>query len=208
MYTTMFVRWQKRKRRDGVTRLNAVLCESRRVDGKPRQEHIAYLGAIDDVWLDQPLDDPAANLKRCEFWEKAEKRLAPLANRLAADDHYKIREQLNAKVPMADTNEARKEFLRQRRFTSQIKRHVLMVDGYGVKMAKMRVEDRDYRVKGLAGVARLDDAADDKMQELLGVEGEEFDYKPVEEFDKLFDKEESETIVLEVAEQMAKDGKA
>ena len=76
----MFIRWQKRKRRDGVTRLNAVLCESRRVDGKPRQEHIAYLGAIDDIWLDQPLDDPGANLKRSEFWKKAEKRLAPLAN--------------------------------------------------------------------------------------------------------------------------------
>ncbi len=201
----MFIRWQKRKRRDGVTRLNAVLCESRRVDGKPRQEHIAYLGAIDDVWLDQPLDDPGANLKRYEFWEKAEKRLAPLANRLATDDHHKIREQLNAKVPMADAAEAHKEHLRQRRATSQIKRFMLVGDGADTLMAEMRVENREYRVKGLAGVARLNDAADDKMQEILGVEGEEFDYKPVKEFDKIFDKDESEAIVQEVVEKAAKD---
>jgi hypothetical protein len=201
----MFIRWQKRKRRDGVTRLNAILCESRRVDGKPRQEHIAYLGAIDDVWLDEPLDDPGANLKRYEFWEKAEKRLAPLANRLASDDHHKIRKQLNAKVPMADTNEAHKEHLRQRRVTSQFRRLMVVRDGYGTKMAKMQVENREYRVKGRAGLARLNDAIDDKTQELLGVEGEEYDHKPVEEFDELFDKEEGESIVQETAERMAKD---
>lgn len=102
----MFVRWQKRMKRNGVTRLNAVICESRRVDGKPRQEYIAYLAGIDGVWLDQPRDDPDANLKRHEFWEKVEKRLAPLANRFGPDDHHKIREQLNAKVPMADPTEA------------------------------------------------------------------------------------------------------
>ncbi len=201
----MFIRWQKRKRRDGVTRLNAILCESRRVDGKPRQEHIAYLGAIDDVWLDQPLDDPGANLKRHEFWEKAEKRLAPLANRLASDDHHKIREQLNAKVPMADTNEAHKEYLRQRRVTSQFKRLVVVRDGYGTQGAKMQIENREYRVKGRAGIARFEDAVDDRIQEILGVEGEEYDYRPIEEFDKMFDKEEGESIVQEMAEQMAKD---
>ena len=200
----MFVRWQKRKRRDGVTRLNAILCESRRVDGKPRQEHIAYLGAIDDVWLDEPRNDPQANLKRYEFWEKAEKRLAPLANRLGTDDH-KIREQLNAKVPVADPNEAHKEYLRQRRVTSQFKRLLVTRDGYGTLGAKMQIENREHRVKGRAGIARFEDAVDDRMQEILGVEGEEYDYRPIEEFDKMFDKEEGESIVQEMAEQMAKD---
>ena len=132
LYTTMFVRWQKRKRRDGVTRLNAILCASSRVNGKPRQEHIAYLGAIDDVWLDEPRNDPQANLKRHDFWEKVEKRLAPLANRLGTDDHHKIREQLNAKVPMADPNEAHKQYLKNRRRTSKLRRLVLAAHGGGV----------------------------------------------------------------------------
>ena len=203
----MFVRWQKRKRRDGVTRLNAILCESRRVDGKPRQEHIAYLGAIDDVWLEQPLDDPAANLKRHEFWEKAEKRLAPLANRLGTDDH-KIREQLSAKVPMANTDEAYKEYLRQRRVTSQIKRLVLTVDGGGVGLAKVRIEDRQHKVNVRAGVAVRDDALDDRVQEILGVEGEDYNYRPVENFDEMFDKEEVEAVVQDFSERMAKDSDA
>ena len=157
------------------------------------------------MWLNQPLDDPGANLKRSEFWEKAEKRLATLANRVASNDHYKIRDQLNAKVPMADRNEAYKEYLRQRRVTSQLKRLMVVHDGYGTQMAKVQLEDREYRVKGRAGLARLDDAVDDKMQELLGVEGEEYDHKPVEKFDEMFDKEEGESIVQDLPERMAKD---
>ncbi len=82
---------------------------------------------------------------------------------------------------------------------------MLVGDGADVLMAKMRVENREYRVKGLAGVARLNDVADDKMQEILGVEGEEFDYKPVKEFDKIFDKDESEAIVQKVVEKKARD---
>ncbi len=43
------------------------------------------------------------------------------------------------------------------------------------------------------------------MQELLGVEGEEYDHKPVEKFDEMFDKEEGESIVQDLSERMAKD---
>ena len=51
----MFVRWQKRKRKSRAfgggrdradTHWAAILAESTRVDGKPTQQHVAYLGGI------------------------------------------------------------------------------------------------------------------------------------------------------------------
>jgi hypothetical protein len=177
----MFVRWQRRKRRDGVTRLNAVLCESRRVDGKPRQEHVAYLAAIDDVWLEQPADDPDANLARHEFWEKAEKRLGPLGNRLAPEDHHKIRDQLNAKVPMADRDAAWKHYLKNQRTVSAIKRCVLLHDEAGNEMTKMRVEEKEQHIGRAKTGLKIQDMALDRMQTLLGAEGEEYEHIPVED---------------------------
>jgi hypothetical protein len=52
----MFVRWQqyrsqardkrRRERNDARGRLKAVLVESVRIDGEPRQKHIAFLGSV------------------------------------------------------------------------------------------------------------------------------------------------------------------
>lgn len=52
----MFIRWQhytsralnpwQRNRNAEGTRLRAVLVEAVRIDGKPRQRHIAFLGSI------------------------------------------------------------------------------------------------------------------------------------------------------------------
>ena len=53
----MFVRWQKRKRKSRAfgggrdradTHWAAILAESARVNGKPTQQHVAYLGGITD----------------------------------------------------------------------------------------------------------------------------------------------------------------
>ena len=60
----MYIRWERRRHADytkygspppGHT-LIARLVESRRVDGKPRQRHVAYLGGI----LSDRLDDAYA----------------------------------------------------------------------------------------------------------------------------------------------------
>ena len=40
----MFVRWQGKG-----TRWSAILVESQRVNGKVRQQHLAYLGSIDET---------------------------------------------------------------------------------------------------------------------------------------------------------------
>ncbi len=50
----MYVRWQSRSRlRSGKSPLiTAELVESRRVDGKPRQKVLAYLGGIREAYID------------------------------------------------------------------------------------------------------------------------------------------------------------
>src|SRR5580704_5731035 len=49
VYTTaMFVRWQKYRNKPATT---AILVEGVRVDGKPRQRHLAYLGSFRSEWV-------------------------------------------------------------------------------------------------------------------------------------------------------------
>ena len=70
----MYVRWKKRamtsyRRRNGQTALTAVLVESQRVDGKPRQRTISYLGTITQELVINPF-------RQTSFWASAERRLA------------------------------------------------------------------------------------------------------------------------------------
>jgi hypothetical protein len=75
----MFVRWQKReskrtkyRRRSkppGAT-WSVVLAESVRVNGKPRQKHIAYLGSFNESIL-----TPGRICVRGQFWKRIRARL-------------------------------------------------------------------------------------------------------------------------------------
>ena len=100
----MFVRWQKSKRKaraigrgrsntDADTHWAAILVESTRVDGKPTQRHIAYLGGITDSGVE--LETPS---QRAFFWQGAMQQLNQLANRVT-DDRARIEEALEQKVP-------------------------------------------------------------------------------------------------------------
>jgi hypothetical protein len=53
----MFVRWQRQKQSR-----SAVLVESYRANGKPRQRHIAYLGSIRPRFIEKALP-------RAHFWD-------------------------------------------------------------------------------------------------------------------------------------------
>ena len=73
----MYVRWKKRvmTRRHcptGKTALTAVLVENRRVDGKPRQRLVSYLGTIRQDGLTSPYH-------QLGFWGTADRHLAALA---------------------------------------------------------------------------------------------------------------------------------
>ena len=85
----MFVRWQlyrsqafdsdQRKRNDKQARLKAVLVESVRIDGKPRQKHIAFLGSTRIDGGD-----------RRRFWYEVTTSLDRLGNRVLPPDRKRI----------------------------------------------------------------------------------------------------------------------
>jgi hypothetical protein len=88
----MYVRWQSYKRRskllEGAPRWllhwRAILVESKRVDGKPRQCHVAYLaGFIRHTLRRHPS-------QRVWLWEHIERRLDQLGNRVSSDDRSRI----------------------------------------------------------------------------------------------------------------------
>ena len=97
----MFVRWQKRARRRAAfgqyraadTHWAASLVESRRIDGKPRQRHVAYLSGICQSAID--LDTPH---QRGHFWVRVVGRLDQLANQITPEQRRKIETQIAAKV--------------------------------------------------------------------------------------------------------------
>jgi hypothetical protein len=94
----MFVHWQVRRRqgakygRADTTKLRAVLVESVRVGGQPRQRHLAYLGVIDAARID-------ITLNRIWFWDAVTDRLDRLGNRLPGEVRQRIEAAMAKRVP-------------------------------------------------------------------------------------------------------------
>lgn len=93
----MFVRWQLyrsqarnryvREANDKDARLKAILVESVRVDGKPRQRHIAFLGSV--------LIDGS---DRRRFWYDVTTKLNRLSNRVSPLERSRIGDAIAKKV--------------------------------------------------------------------------------------------------------------
>jgi hypothetical protein len=95
----MYVRWQSRKlnkstrwRKRGDVYWRATLVENVRVDGKPTQRHIAYLGGITERNI--ALEKPA---HRIYFWSGVEQNLAVL--NFSAKERTAIMQVIAKKVP-------------------------------------------------------------------------------------------------------------
>ena len=74
----------------------ASLVESRRVDGKPRQRHVAYLGGICQSAIDLEISH-----QRAYFWSRVSGCLDDLGNQVTPEQRRKIEAQIAAKVPPA-----------------------------------------------------------------------------------------------------------
>jgi hypothetical protein len=108
----MFVRWQcyKPTRLNSVKELHgwggqhwhAILVKAVRVDGKPRQQHIAYLGGITEGRIKQ--QKPVVFQK---FWKKVFERLDTLGNRIPPEDRAKIIATIAKKIPIQTMEEIR-----------------------------------------------------------------------------------------------------
>jgi hypothetical protein len=95
----MFIRWQSRKRgiyysywgRDGDphgdVHWNAVLVESVRVNGKPRQKHIANLCGFTEHQIKHPA-------QQVYTWEHAIKTLDRLDNRITPEQRRQVETEL------------------------------------------------------------------------------------------------------------------
>jgi hypothetical protein len=99
----MFVVWRRTERRgrlylgDPAARLEARLVESLRIDGKPRQRFIAYIGSI---------EEPNDGGDRIDFWDVTSRVLNYLVNRLG-DERPKIEAALDARVPRPTAQDRR-----------------------------------------------------------------------------------------------------
>jgi hypothetical protein len=88
----MFVRWQGRVRTErsdaalrevGDITWNAILVESVHVNGKPQQNHVAYLGSFSTR-------QAMISAQRVYTWEHMLERLDRLSNRIMPKDRKKI----------------------------------------------------------------------------------------------------------------------
>jgi hypothetical protein len=97
----MFIRWQSRKRQRRQcgsprapvddTHWRAILVECVRVDGKPRQRHVAYIVGF--------TESAAASLPHRRYiWDRADERLDRLHNRLSSQERKRIEKDLTKKL--------------------------------------------------------------------------------------------------------------
>jgi hypothetical protein len=110
----MYLRWQSRKRStpefgygEGDTHWRAILVENTRVDGKPRQQHIAYLAGFTESAV-------AAPAQQRYLWDRIVERLNQLANRISPEDRRSIEAALIEKIGKPPTK-AQREALDRRR---------------------------------------------------------------------------------------------
>ena len=71
----------------------AILVEAVRIDGRPKQQHVAYLGGITDSAIE-------ILPQRCYFWESVTKHLDQIANRLSPDQRQGIETAIARRVPL------------------------------------------------------------------------------------------------------------
>ena len=95
----MFIRWQKyrsvalwHRRKPPITRVKAILVETVRIDGKPRQKHVAFIASYQDGRLD--LIGTGST-----FWRDARQRLDRISNQITPADHSKVEAALAQRVP-------------------------------------------------------------------------------------------------------------
>jgi hypothetical protein len=97
----MFVRWKRKRRKETWDRegssppytLSAVLVESRRVDGRPRQRFVKRLGSL---WEGR-IDGPDRGWWRAVFWRDVDKNLDALG--LDVETRARLEIQVTRRVP-------------------------------------------------------------------------------------------------------------
>ena len=69
----------------------AILVENKRVDGRPKQEHVAYVVGFTESALQ-------IDAQRCHIWDRVSECLGRLGNRITPEDREKIEAAIATKV--------------------------------------------------------------------------------------------------------------
>jgi hypothetical protein len=112
----MYVRWRSRKRQRSAygrcaeqdVHWAAILVESKRVNGKPVQRHIASLAVFTERYLKVPA-------QQSYIWKHVEARLRRLGKRISPVDEKHIKAALIEKIGKPPTKRQRAAFERTRR---------------------------------------------------------------------------------------------
>jgi hypothetical protein len=120
LYTTrMFIRWTSRARRTSEfgpdwwapdVHHRAILAEAVRIDGKPRQRHVAYLVGFTESWA-------RTAHGRVNIWNEISERLDKLGDRIT--DRDKVEAAVAMKLPKptaAERRNARRRKARARKW--------------------------------------------------------------------------------------------
>ena len=124
----MFLRWQMRKsvasrhRESPPVQPVALLVESVRIDGKPRQRHVAYLFSI---WRGEE-DKLGDRHWQVRWWVEASDRLDELGDRVKPEDRRKIEKALAQKIGRKPT---KPEVAKYWRRTVEIRRDLEIAPG-------------------------------------------------------------------------------
>ena len=102
----------------------AVLVESTRIDGKPRQRHIAYLAGFTESAARIPA-------QRRLIWERIEKHLERLGKRIPAKDREAIMAALIEKIGKPPTKAQRAKLDRQQKANNERGNPCLYASGHG-----------------------------------------------------------------------------
>jgi hypothetical protein len=120
LYTTlMYLRWQHRwhttdrswwdqygNGQPGV-HWSAILVENKRINGKPRQQHVAYLAGFSEGQITIPAQQRFV-------WDHVKKVLDRLGNRISAADRQRFEATIAEKIGPPPTQEQREELDRRR----------------------------------------------------------------------------------------------
>jgi hypothetical protein len=97
----MYIRWQHRRRKfwngETTTHWSAILVESKRVNGKPRQHHIAHIVGFDE----NPINE-------YRVWDTVDACLDRLANQITPAEREQIEAGIAKKVPRPTPEEYKK----------------------------------------------------------------------------------------------------
>jgi hypothetical protein len=98
----MFIRWIERPhnlerhpyRSEGShgSGLSCILAETKRIKGKPKQRHLAYLGGIRTIGI-------ANDFQRCFFWDSVTAAFDRLHNKVKPEDRKRFEAAIAARVP-------------------------------------------------------------------------------------------------------------